>query len=138
MAFAAVLDGIRRTDTARIGGMDRQTPQNWGRRFNAADPDGLLDRSPGPPSRLSPERRADLAAIVEKGPDRAVKVVRRWRRVDPRRIIWSACTKPTLPGGPRLQHSGGPDAVQALEQRWPERGTQRQAASHPGQRSGEV
>ncbi|WP_354670515.1 helix-turn-helix domain-containing protein [Aquibium sp. ELW1220] len=57
------------------------------RRFNAAGPDGLLDRSAGPPSRLSPERRADLAAKVEEGPDRAVKGFMRWRHVDPRRII---------------------------------------------------
>ena len=32
--LAAVLDGINRTDAARIGGMDRQTLRDWVNRFN--------------------------------------------------------------------------------------------------------
>lgn len=57
-------------------------------RFNAAGPGGLLYQwSAGPTSRLSPEEQADLATIVEKGPDRAVNGVVRWRRVDLKRII---------------------------------------------------
>jgi len=88
LSIAAVLDGMNRTDAARIGGMDRQTLRDWVHRFNAAGPDGLLDQwSSGPPSRLSPEQQADLAAIVEKGPDRAVDGVVRWRCVDLKRVI---------------------------------------------------
>lgn len=88
LAIAAVLDGMSRADAARIGGMDRRTLRDWVHRFNAAGPDGLLDQwSAGPTSRLSPEQQADLATIVEKGPDRAVDGVVRWRRVDLKRII---------------------------------------------------
>ena len=88
LAIAAVLDGMSRADAARIGGMDRQTLRDWVHRFNAIGPDGLLDLwSPGPTSRLSPAQQADLAAIVEKGPDRAVDGVVRWRRIDLKRII---------------------------------------------------
>lgn len=87
-SIAAVREGMNRADAARIGGMDRQTLRDWVHRFNAAGPDGLLDQwSAGPPSRLSPEQKADLAAIVEKGPDRAVDGVVRWRCVDLKRII---------------------------------------------------
>jgi transposase len=88
LSIAAVLDGMSRTDAARIGGMDRQTLRDWVHRFNAAGPEGLVDQwSPGPPSRLSVEQRAELAAIVETGPDRAVDGVVRWRRVDLKRVI---------------------------------------------------
>ncbi len=34
VSLAAVLDGMNRTDAARIGGMDRQTLRDWVRRFN--------------------------------------------------------------------------------------------------------
>lgn len=88
LSIAAVLDGMSRADAARIGGMDRQTLRDWVHRFNAAGPDGLVDQwSPGPPSRLSPEQKAELAAIVEKGPDCAVDGVVSWRRVDLKRVI---------------------------------------------------
>jgi transposase len=88
LSIAAVLDGMNRTDAARIGGMDRQTLRDWVHRFNAAGPDGLLDQwSPGPLSRLSPEQQSELAAMVETGPDRAVVGVVRWRRIDLKRVI---------------------------------------------------
>jgi transposase len=41
LSLAAVLDGMNRTDAARIGGMDRQTLRDWVHRFNEAGPDGL-------------------------------------------------------------------------------------------------
>src|ERR1700730_11678495 len=88
LSLAAVLDGMNRTDAARIGGMDRQTLRDWVHRFNEAGPDGLLDTwSSGPEPRLSPDRQAELADIVETGPDPAVDGVVRWRRVDLQRII---------------------------------------------------
>ena len=34
LSLAAVLDGMNRTDAARIGGMDRQTLRDWVHRFN--------------------------------------------------------------------------------------------------------
>jgi transposase len=88
LSLAAVLDGMNRTEAARIGGMDRQTLRDWVHRFNSEGPDGLRDRpGGGKPSALSPGQRAELAAIVEAGPDPAADGVVRWRRVDLQRII---------------------------------------------------
>lgn len=88
LSLAAVVDGMSRADAARLGGMDRQTLRDWVYRFNASGPEGLVDQwSAGPPSRLSVEQQAELAAIVEEGPDRAVDGVVRWRRVDLKRVI---------------------------------------------------
>ena len=43
LSLAAVLDGMNRTEAARIGGMDRQTLRDWVHRFNERGPDGLKD-----------------------------------------------------------------------------------------------
>lgn len=88
LSLAAVLDGMNRTQAARIGGMDRQTLRDWVHRFNCEGPDGLKDRHGGGlPPRLSREQRFELAAIVEAGPDPAVDGVVRWRRIDLQRVI---------------------------------------------------
>jgi transposase len=88
LSLAAVLDGMNRTDAARVGGMDRQTLRDWVHRYNAAGPDGLLDQwSSGPEPRLSPEQLDELAEIVETGPDPQGDGVVRWRRIDLQRVI---------------------------------------------------
>jgi len=88
LSLAAVLDGMSRTEAARIGGMDRQTLRDWVHRFNRHGPDGLKDSwSKGKPPRLSAEQQAELAHLVETGPDRAVHGVVRWRRVDLQHVI---------------------------------------------------
>ena len=88
LSLAAILDGMSRTEAARIGGMDRQTLRDWVHRFNERGPDGLKDTwSKGHPPRLSIEQRAELAQVVETGPDRAVHGVGRWRRIDLQRLI---------------------------------------------------
>lgn len=88
LSLAAVLDGMSRTEAARIGGMDRQTLRDWVHRFNERGPEGLKDNwSKGNPSRLSPDQQAELAQLVETGPDRALHGVVRWRRVDLKRLI---------------------------------------------------
>ena len=88
LSLAAVMDGMNRAEAARIGGMDRQTLRDWVHRFNAQGPDGLLDSwSKGPEPRLSAEQRAEIADLVEAGPDRAVHGVVRWRRIDLQRVI---------------------------------------------------
>jgi transposase len=88
LSLAAVLDGMSRTEAARIGGMDRQTLRDWVHRFNERGPDGLKDTwSKGNPSRLSPDQQAELAQLVETGPDRALHGVVRWRRIDLKRLI---------------------------------------------------
>jgi putative transposase len=78
LALAAVLDGMNRTEAARIGGMDRQTLRDWAHRFNRHGPDGLIDIKPsGRPPRLSDET----------GPDPDTDGVVRWRCVDLKRIV---------------------------------------------------
>jgi transposase len=73
LSLAAVLDGMSRTEAARIGGMDRQTLRDWVHRFNERGPDGLKDTwSKGKPPRLLPDQQPELAELVETGPDRAV------------------------------------------------------------------
>ena len=88
LSLAAVFDGMNRGEAARIGGMDRQTLRDWVHRFNKEGPDGLFDhKAKGGVSRLSPKQRAELADLVEKGPDRKVDGVVRWRRVDLQNVI---------------------------------------------------
>ena len=88
LSLAAVLDGMNRTDAARIGGMDRQTLRDWVHRFNNQGPDGLYDvHAGGVEPRLSADKLAELAAIVEAGPDREKDGVVRWRRVDLQRVV---------------------------------------------------
>jgi transposase len=88
LSLAAVLEGMNRTDAARIGGMDRQTLRDWVHRFNERGPEGLKDDwVHDRPRRLTTAQQAELAAIVETGPDRAVHGVVRWRRVDLQRLI---------------------------------------------------
>ena len=88
LSLAAVLDGMNRTEAARIGGMDRQTLRDWVHRFNGHGPDGLKDIwTKGNPPRLSAEQLAEFAQIVETGPDRAKDGVVRWRRIDLKRVI---------------------------------------------------
>ena len=88
LSLAAVRDGMDRGEAAKIGGMDRQTLRDSVHRFNAAGPDGLFDNwTDGPTPRLSPDQLAELAMIVETGPDRKVHGVVRWRRIDLKRVI---------------------------------------------------
>ena len=88
LALALVLEGRSRREAAESCGMDRQTLRDWVIRYNAEGLPGLSDRvPPGPSCRLSPEQMAELAQIVERGPDLTVDQVVRWRRVDLRRVI---------------------------------------------------
>ena len=88
LSLAAVMDGMNRTEAAKIGGMDRQTLRDWVHRFNNEGPDGLLDHwTQGPAPRLSSGQLAELAMIVETGPDRKADKVVRWRRIDLKRVI---------------------------------------------------
>ncbi len=88
LSLAAVLDGMNRTEAARIGGMDRQSLRDWVHRFNAQGPEGLHNiHAGGPRARLTPEQKAEFAGIVETGPDPQTDGVVRWRRVDLKRLI---------------------------------------------------
>ena len=82
LSLVGVVAGIERGEAARICGMDRQTLRDWVHRFNERGPEGLLDNwTRGPKSRLSPDQFAELAAIVETGPEVKTDGVVRWRRV---------------------------------------------------------
>ncbi len=88
LSLAAVRDGMNRTEAARIGGMDRQTLRDWVHRFNQEGPDGLVDhKAKGGVPRLSREQKAELATLVQNGPDPKLDGVVRWRRVDLRDVI---------------------------------------------------
>ena len=61
LSLAAVLDGMSRTDAARVGGMDRQPPRDWVHRFNDHGPDGLTNiHAGGRKPRLSPDHKERL------------------------------------------------------------------------------
>ena len=81
--LALVLDGVNRKTAAETCGMDRQTLRDWVHRYNAAGLAGLRNlKSPGPGSKLTARQQAELAELIEAGPDPAVHGVVRWRRVD--------------------------------------------------------
>jgi transposase len=83
VALALVLEGASRTAAARAGGMDRQTLRDWVIRYNEEGVDGLCDRPrSGRRPRLNAAQLAELAGLVEAGPDIAVHGVVRWRCVD--------------------------------------------------------
>jgi len=88
LALAAALDGMNRSEAARIGGMDRQTLRDWAHRFNQHGPDGLIDvKPPGRRARLSDEQKQVLKRLVEDGPDPETDGVVRWRCVDLKRVV---------------------------------------------------
>lgn len=73
LALALVLDGVDRKTAAETCGMDRQTLREWVHRYNAAGLAGLRNlKSPGPGSKLTARQQAELAELVEAGPDLAV------------------------------------------------------------------
>lgn len=83
LALALVLEGSDRKGAAETCGMDRQTLRDWVHRYNAEGLAGLRNlKSPGPRSKLTVPQQAELAALVEAGPDPARHGVVRWRRVD--------------------------------------------------------
>src|SRR5919199_3429646 len=88
LALASVLEGSSREAAARAAGMDRQTLRDRVHRYNAEGPPGLHDRPrSGRKPRLTPEQGAELAAVVERGPDPDRDGVVRWRRIDLRALI---------------------------------------------------
>lgn len=88
LALALVLDGTDRRTAAESCGMDRQTLRDWVHRYNAEGLAGLRSRKPpGPSAKLTAQQEAELAALVEAGPDPAQHGVVRWRRIDLRNEI---------------------------------------------------
>jgi transposase len=90
LALALVLEGSSREVAARAAGMNRQSLRDWVHRYDEAGLAGLRDRPrPGRRPRLTPEQEAELATVVEHGPDPARDGVGRWRRPPQAiRIAW--------------------------------------------------
>ena len=85
LAIAAALDGMSRTEAARL---DRQTLRDWVIRYNRGGPAGLSDHwGDGRPCRLMEGQQATLKAIVLEGPDPSVDGVSTWRLLDLRGIV---------------------------------------------------
>ena len=83
LALAAIDDGAKRIEAAKIGGVTRQIVRDWVMRFNAQGPDGLIDRkAPGQTPRLTDAHRAALIRMIEDGPIPAANGVVRWRLID--------------------------------------------------------
>src|ERR1700694_4327156 len=83
LALAMVLDGADRKSAAETCGMDRQPLRDGVQRYNAEGLRGLHDvKTPGPKPKLTAAQQAELARLVEAGPDPVRHGVVRWRRVD--------------------------------------------------------
>ena len=81
LALAAIYDGAKRTEAAKIGGVGLQIIRDWVLRFNARGADGLLNgKSPGQPSKLNDVQRQ--AIVRMSGPIPAIHGVVRWRLID--------------------------------------------------------
>lgn len=88
LAVAAVYEGKTRREAAQIGAMDRQTLRDWVHRFNAAGLAGLVSRkAPGAKAKLSAAQEAELATLIEAGPEPERDGVVRWRCVDLQKLI---------------------------------------------------
>ena len=101
LALALVLEGASRTAAARTAGMDRQTLRDWVIRYNDEGVDGLRDRlRPGRPRQLDDMQLAELARLVEEGPD--INVCQSALDWDPR----SASKRDPLSGSSRWSTEG--------------------------------
>lgn len=88
LALALVLEGKSRAEAALNSGMDRQTLRDWVHRYNAEGLAGLTDRPhSGRRPRLTAAQEAEIARIVEAGPDLETHGVVRWRCVDLQKVI---------------------------------------------------
>jgi transposase len=132
LALAAIYEGASRTQAARIGGVTLQIVRDWVMKFNAAGPDGLIDRkAPGPTSLLNAAHRAALVEAIERGPIPAVHGVVRWRIINLAQMLWDdfsvSVSRPTLSRELRAlgyrklsarpkHHAQDPDAIEV--HRW--------------------
>jgi transposase len=83
LAITNALEGMTRTEAARLAGMERQALHDAIQRFNAEGPDGLHDRPrSGRPEPLSGGQQAALKAHILRGPEPERDGVSAWRLVD--------------------------------------------------------
>ena len=70
LALAAIYEGAKRHEAAKIGGVTLQIVRDWVLRFNAEGPAGLYDRPrSGRRARRDAARRVTLRRLVLDGPD---------------------------------------------------------------------
>jgi putative transposase len=131
LTLAAIYEGSSRTEAARIGGVTLQIVRDWVLKFNAAGPDGLIDRkAPGKPPLLNAVHRAALIEAIERGPIPAAHGVVRWRIIDLAQMLWDdfavSVSRPTLSRELRAlgyrklsarpkHHAQDPDAIEAFK-----------------------
>lgn len=131
LALAVIYDRATRTEASRIGGATLQIVRDQVMKFNAAGPEGLLDRkAPGPQSLLKAAHRASLVEAIERGPECATHGVVRWRIIDLAQMLWDdfslSVSRPTLSrellalGYGKLSarpkhHAQDPDAIEAFK-----------------------
>lgn len=83
LALAAIYENATRTEAAKLDGVGLQIIRDGVLRFNARDPEGLLDgKSPVHPCKLNDVQRQMIARMIESGPTPAVHGVVRWRLID--------------------------------------------------------
>ena len=83
LAIALAPEGRSRAEAAGQNGMDRQTLSDWVHRYNASGVDGLQScHPPGAAPLLNEAQKAELKALVVKGPDPEKDKVIRWRCQD--------------------------------------------------------
>jgi transposase len=88
LAIALTLEGCSRSEAAELSGMDRQTLRDWVHRYNDEGIEGLKSRrAPGRVPVLTDAQKAELKALVIKGPDPEMHKVVRWRCVDLREEV---------------------------------------------------
>ena len=80
LALAMVLDGADRKSAAETCGMDRQTLRT-GCIATTLRACAACTKTPGPKPKLTAAQQAELARLVEAGPDPVRHGVVRWRRV---------------------------------------------------------
>ena len=83
LAIANALEGLPRSEAARLAGMERQALRDAVVRYNAEGPAGLHDRPrSGRPEALTDGQQAALKAWVLRGPNPERDGVSTWRLVD--------------------------------------------------------
>ena len=83
LAIALVMEGRSRAEAAQQNGMDRQTLSDWVHRYNATGIDGLKScHGPGATPLLNEAEKAELKALVVRGPDPEKDKIIRWRCLD--------------------------------------------------------
>jgi transposase len=89
LALAGIDNGGSRTQAARVGGVGLQTIRDWGVRFKARGPEGLINgKAPGNACKLNDSQRQALAEMVESGPTPAIHGVVCWRLKDLAMWVW--------------------------------------------------